>query len=209
MSTATERRDTDATVKGPESFGASWLLFVLFGILVIAAGAMAIGATFIATLMSILVFGILLICGGVFQVISAFLARSWGGFFVHLLVGILELVVGALMVEHPGRAAEAITLMLAVAFIAGGIVRLVSSILNKFTGRAWVFFNGVVTLILGVLIWRQWPESSVWVIGTFVGIELIISGWSWVMIGLMAKAAAPKAAHHVRHESGSPTVTTH
>src|SRR5262249_8079248 len=122
------------------------------------------------------------------------LDRNWQGFVLHLLAGVLYLIVGGLMVEHPLGAAAGITLMLAAIFIVGGVLRIVISVTQRFTGWLWVLANGIITLLLGVPIWRQWPESSLWVIGLFVGIDLILAGWSWVMVGLAVKGPPPAAA---------------
>ena len=90
-------------------------------------------------------------------------------------------------------AAEVLTLILAVAFLVGGSVRIVVVLTERFSAWPWVLLNGVVTLLLGILIWRQWPESSLWVIGLFVGIDLIFNGWSWVMLALAVRAIPPGA----------------
>jgi uncharacterized membrane protein HdeD (DUF308 family) len=168
-----------------------WAWFLALGVAVMAIGALAIGAAFIATFTTIFVFGILLLAGGVVQLVNAFLARSWRGFFVQLLVAAIHLVVGTLMLEYPVQAAEALTFLLAVGLLVGGISRIAFALLEDFSGRGWVLANGIITLLLGIAIWRQWPESSLWVIGLFVGIDLLFSGWSWVMLGLIVKGAAP------------------
>jgi uncharacterized membrane protein HdeD (DUF308 family) len=170
-----------------------WLWFLILGIVLILLGVLAIGVPFVATLTTVLVFGILLLAGGVVQVVSAILARGWQGFFLHLLAGILHFIVGGLMIERPLLAAEALTLLLAVAFLAGGIARILYVLFERFPGWPWVLLNGVVTLILGLAIWRQWPGSGIWVIGVFVGIDLIFNGWSWVMLALLVKSSAPEA----------------
>src|SRR5262249_50813666 len=150
-----------------------------------------LGAAIITTLTTVVVFGCLLLAGGVVQIVNAFLGRTWRGFFLNLLGGILHLVVGVFMVEDPLRAAEALTLMLAAAFLVAGVLRVVVALKEHFIGWGWVLVNGVVTLILGIAIWRRWPESSLWIIGICVGVDLIFNGWSWVMLGLAVKAAAP------------------
>ncbi len=170
-----------------------WAWFLCLGIILIVVGIMAIGSAFIATFTTIIVFGSLLLAGGVVQIVNAFLARNWGGFLMHLLAGILHLIVGGLMIEHPLRAAEGLTLMLAAAFLVGGVFRLVVALRQDFTGRAGVLLHGVVTVLLGIAVWRQWPESSLWVIGVCVGIDLICNGASWVVLGLIVKAAAARS----------------
>jgi uncharacterized membrane protein HdeD (DUF308 family) len=168
-----------------------WAWFLVLGIIVMVVGFAAVGASFIASLATVLVFGALLLVGGVVQVVNAFLARAWRAFFLHLMVGLLQIIVGGLMIEHPLRAAEGLTLMLAAAFLLSGAVRLVHAAVHSFPGRGWTLLNGFITLALGAMIWRQWPESSFWVIGLFIGIDLVFSGWSWVMLGLVVKAAGP------------------
>ena len=166
-----------------------WAWFLVLGAVVMVVGALAIGAAFIATFATILTFGILLLAGGVVQIVNAFLGRTWRGFFVHFLVGVIHLVVGGLMLEYPVEAVKTLTFLLAVGLLVGGICRLVFALREDFAGRGWVLVNGLVALMLGIAIWRQWPDSSYWVIGLFVGIDLLFSGWSWVMLGLIVKGA--------------------
>jgi uncharacterized membrane protein HdeD (DUF308 family) len=168
-----------------------WAWFLALGIALMVIGALAVSMAVLATFVTILVFGILLMAGGVVQIVNAFLARTWRGFFLHVLVGILHLIVGELMIEHPLPAAEGVTLVLAVCFLFGGTLRIIHALRERFADWGWVLVNGLVTLLLGVLIWRQWPASSVLIIGLFVGIDLLFSGWSWVMLGLIVKAAGP------------------
>jgi uncharacterized membrane protein HdeD (DUF308 family) len=168
--------------------------FLVLGILLIVVGVIAVGSAFITAIASILFFGILLMISGGVQVINAFMGRSWRGFFLHLLAGLLELIVGWLMIEQPLHFAAAVTLFLAVAFVVGGVMRIIVALRDRFADWEWVLLNGVISLVLGIAIWRRWPEDSIWVIGLFVGIDIIFSGWSWVMLGLMVKAPGPKPA---------------
>jgi uncharacterized membrane protein HdeD (DUF308 family) len=154
-------------------------------------GFVALSSAVVSTLASVLVFGILLMVGGVVQIVNAFMARSWKGFFGHLFVGLLHFVVGEILFEHPQVAAEALTLLLAAAFLVGGAIQLVHGLMESFPGRGWVLLSGFITLLLGISIWRQWPESSLWIIGVLIGIDLVFSGWSWVMLGLTVKGLGP------------------
>jgi uncharacterized membrane protein HdeD (DUF308 family) len=92
------------------------------------------------------------------------------------------------LVESPLRAAAVLTLVLAISFLVGGAARLLFAATHKFPGRGWVVVSGVITFMLGAIIWQGWPEASLWVIGLFVGIELVFSGCTWVLLGLTAKA---------------------
>jgi len=169
----------------------SWFLFL--GCALVGLGILAIAAAFSATLATVLVFGVLLLSGGVVQLVNAFLARTWKGFALHLLAGVLYLVVGGLMIENPVSAAAGLTLLLAAVFLIVGAVRLIYAALHPFAGRGWALFGGFISMLLGIAIWKQWPYSGEWVIGLFVGIDLVFSGWSWVMLGLLVKAPPRQA----------------
>jgi uncharacterized membrane protein HdeD (DUF308 family) len=166
----------------------NWWLFLLLGIGLIALGLFAIVWAWPATLAVAWVFGVLLMAGGLLEIVNAFGARRWGGFFLHLLLGILYLVVGENMVESPIDTAAFLTLLLAVLLLVGGIARVVVALTHRFYHWGWMLLSGVVSLLLGVLIWRHWPEATPWLIGTFVGIELLFTGWSWVVLALTARS---------------------
>ncbi|MBI3410185.1 MAG: HdeD family acid-resistance protein [Planctomycetes bacterium] len=171
----------------------SWGWLLALGSALIVVGMMAIGSAFIATLATVIVFAVLLLVGGATQLISALCARRWRGFGLHLLAGIVYLVVGVLMFDHPFEFAAGITIVIAAGFLVGGLFRIIAAVAERFHGWVWVLLNGVVTLVLGVMIWRRWPESSLWVIGLFVGIDMIFAGWSWVMLAV-ALRGLPKSA---------------
>jgi uncharacterized membrane protein HdeD (DUF308 family) len=175
----------------PEALRRSWLLFALLGGALVVLGAMAVGASFIATLTTVIVFGSLLMVAGALEVVNSFWARAWRGFILHLLAGVLYVIVGLLMIEHPLDAAVGLTLMVAAALLVGGLIRIAVSAVDRFHGWVWSLCSGVVSVLLGVLIWRQWPASGLWVIGLFVGVELMINGWTWVMLALALKGLIP------------------
>ena len=113
--------------------------------------------------------------------------RNWRGFLVYLLAGILFGVVGLIMMNHPVGAAAGITLMLAAAFMVGGVVRIVVAAVEHFHSWPWVLLNGFISLFLGIYIWRHFPEDTLWVIGLFVGIDLILAGASLIVLALAAR----------------------
>ncbi len=187
-----------------------WPWFLALGAVLMLVGMLAIGSpylTALTTLTVVFMCGILLMCGGVVQIVNAFLARSWRGFFVYLLGGIVHIVIGLLMVKHPIAMAAGITLLLAAAFMIGGTIRIVATLVERFTGWGWVLFNGVVTLLLGIMIWQQWPESTEWVIGLFVGIDLLFNGWSWVMLAFLVKDAGARDVAAYPTDAGSMAPT--
>src|SRR5439155_1679425 len=111
-----------------------------------------------------------------------------GLFFLSLLIAILDLVVGLFMIEDPLRAAATLTLILAAMFLVGGLVRIIVALVERFPHWNWVLLDGVITFALGVLLWRKWPEDSLWTIGLFVGINLLFKGWTWVMLALTVRS---------------------
>jgi len=171
-----------------------WLLLLILGIGLVLVGTLAIISAFIATMATVTLFGTLLFVGAIFQMVNAVACRNWRGFLVFLLTGILYGVVGLIMMNHPLEAAIGLTLMLAAAFMAGGVIRIVVAALEHFHGWGWVMLNGFINLFLGIYIWRHFPESAFWVIGVFVGIDLIFCGWSWIVLALGVRATFPRKA---------------
>jgi uncharacterized membrane protein HdeD (DUF308 family) len=169
-----------------------WGWVLALGMALVVIGGLACAFALTATLATVLALGSLLLVGGGFQLGSAVWARDWKGFFLFLLTGILYVVAGVLMVEHPVASAEGLTLMLAAAFLAGGLLRIIAALTHHFPGRGWLALNGAVTLALGVLIWRQWPVSGLWVIGLFAGIDLIVSGVACVLLAMAVRQALPR-----------------
>jgi uncharacterized membrane protein HdeD (DUF308 family) len=166
----------------------SWLLLTL-GLASIVIGVLAMLAPHIATDKAVVFLGALLVAAGISEAIHAVLVRKLRGFAMHLLAAALYLLVGLFVLEDPDRTAGVLTLLLAASFFVGGVFRILFALIEHFPAWPWVLFNGVVDLLLGVLIWRGWPESSLWVIGLFVGIELFMHGWSWVALALSVRTA--------------------
>jgi uncharacterized membrane protein HdeD (DUF308 family) len=161
-----------------------WRWFLALGIALVVFGTIAIGSACIATVAATWLFGFLLLAGGISEIVSSFWAGRWSGTLVHLLMGILYAVVGLMIVDHPANAAIELTLLIAIFLVFGGIFRIVFALSERFTGWGWVLLNGVVTLLLGMLVYKQWPASGLWIIGLFVGIEMIFNGWAWIMLSL-------------------------
>ncbi|MFN0017775.1 MAG: HdeD family acid-resistance protein [Pirellulaceae bacterium] len=188
MSSATHSQTQAALNELATSIGTYCGWFLALGVLQILAGIVAISFSFAATLASIAFLGCILLVASGSQVFAATMARSWRGFFPFLLVGILYGVTGSLTLAHPIAAAEGLTLMLAAAFIAGGVFRISVSVVERFPSWGWVLVNGITSILLGVLIAAQWPVSGLWVIGTFVGVDLLMNGASWIAMSLEGRA---------------------
>jgi len=193
MASAPQSYPADVLSAELEPLRKRWFWLLLLGIVLILVGLAAISSSFIATLATVIALGTFLLIGGGVEIINAFWARRWRGFWMHLLAGILYLVLGLLFIDRPVATAAAFTLMLAAAFLIGGLFRIILALSERFHGWVWVLVNGIVTLILGILIWREWPESAFWVIGLFVGIDMVFAGWSWVMTALAVRSIPGKS----------------
>lgn len=173
-----------------QQLAGKWWMFVGIGIASILLGASALAAPLVATLTTATLFGYLLLCGGFAEVATAFGAARWSGFFIQILAGVLHGFAGLLIAASPGLTAAAFTLMLAAFFLVGGSFRIILAFSERFPAWGCVALSGGVTALLGVLIWRQWPEASLWVIGTFVGIDLISNGTNWLAWGFAFRGAS-------------------
>ena len=169
-----------------------WGWFALLGVALVVLGFVALGSLAVASLATAIVIGSLLLIGGMAEVVGAFWCRGWSGFFFHLLAGLLSAVVGALFLAASVDALFALTLLVAVMLLVGGIFNIVAAASYRFTGWGLPFLSGVVDVILGVMIWQAWPASAWWVIGLFVGINLIFRGINWLSLGL-ALRTPPRA----------------
>jgi uncharacterized membrane protein HdeD (DUF308 family) len=132
--------------------------------------------------------GVLLLLGGVAEAVGAFWSRGWSGFFLHLLSGVLSIVVGVLFLRAPLDALLALTLLLACFLMVGGIFKIVAALTYRFAAWGWSLAGGIIDVILGVLIWLEWPASGLWVIGLFLGINLIFRGFNWIALGLALRS---------------------
>ncbi len=184
---ANDTNITDLRLVGLEELRRNWAWFLALGVLLLILGFLAVGAAALMTVISMIFFGWVLIVGGALEAIHAFLRKGWGGFFVDLLAGLLYLVIGILLVLHPTASAITLTLFVALAFIAGGLFRLLIALSFRFPNWGWLTVHGAISLLLGILIVAQWPISGHWVLGLIIGIDLIFHGTWLVMLALAAR----------------------
>jgi len=161
-----------------------WWCFLLLGVALIVIGSFCIADPLIGSIASVLFLGFLLLAGGITQVVSAFWAGRWSGMLLHVLIGALYGVVGYMIIDAPGISLAVLTKFIAIFLIIGGVFRIVAALVMRFHDWGWVLLNGAITLFLGLIINRQLPEASLWVIGLFIGLEMIFNGWAWVMLSL-------------------------
>ena len=169
---------------------AKWGWIVALGVVYLIAGFIALGSVAMATVASVLVVGVMMIVAGVAEVFSAFQIKSWGKFLLWVLLGLLYVVAGFVTFQNPLLAAVLLTLVLGASLVASGIMRIILAFsMKRETPWIWVALSGVITVLLGVLILARWPVSSLYILGLFLGIDLIMAGASWVGIGLGLRRA--------------------
>jgi uncharacterized membrane protein HdeD (DUF308 family) len=170
-------------------------LSILWAIVLIVFGFLAIAIPFATSFGVVVVVAWLIVLSGGFQFIHAFQSKGAGNIIWKVLVAILYLIAGIYFLMNPLVGVASFTLALAIFFVAEGLLDLVAYFQNRNAGGSgWILLDGVITLILGVLVWRQWPSSSLWVIGTLVGISMIFTGTSRLMISLAARNLQRAAA---------------
>jgi uncharacterized membrane protein HdeD (DUF308 family) len=200
MSIDLERRPLVAALRQDlrhelDALRGNWLWFVILGVSLVVLGTVALGSVVIASLAAAVAIGVLLLLGGAAEAVGAFWCRGWSGFFLELLSGVLSIVVGLLFLRAPAGALAALTLLIASFLMVGGIFKIVAAVSYRFAAWGWSLAGGIIDVILGVMIWQEWPASALWVIGLFVGINLLFRGFNWIALGLALRALPrPEAA---------------
>jgi uncharacterized membrane protein HdeD (DUF308 family) len=182
-----ENRTLSTFFRETENVRKNWGWFFVLGLVLIGLGGLVINQAVAATLFSTVFFGFLVVGAGLVQIVQAFLARQWSGLFLSLLLGVLYVVTGALCIVRPAEAAINITLLIAGFCFVSGLFKIIAPLMMRFEHWGWVLFNGLITFILGLMIYHQWPLSGLWIIGLFVGVDMILSGWSWLLLSLTAR----------------------
>ena len=168
---------------------------ILWGVLLIVFGTVAIGSPFLAAVAVNVVVAWLIVLAGAVHLMLAFHAHGAGSMIWKLLVGIAYLFFGAYLIMHPVLGVVSLTLILASLFLIEGILDIVLFFkMRPIQGSTWVLVDGIITLLLGLMIYAQWPSSSAWAIGTLVGISMIFSGVARVMMSLAVRKATDTVA---------------
>jgi uncharacterized membrane protein HdeD (DUF308 family) len=166
----------------------NWLWFVILGVALIVLGMAAISSAVIASLAVAVFIGVLMLMSGAAEILGAFWTRGWTGFFLHLLTGLLAIVIGLFFLRAPLNALLALTLLVAAFLMVGGIFKIIAALSFRFAAWGWPLLSGVIDLLLGIMIWMEWPGSGLWVIGLFLGINMLFRGVHWIALGLALRA---------------------
>jgi uncharacterized membrane protein HdeD (DUF308 family) len=163
----------------------------VWGVLLIVLGMAALGSPFLAAVAVNVAIAWLIVLAGAVHVILAFRAHGAGSMIWKLLVGVAYVCFGVYLILHPVLAVASLTLVLASLFLIEGVLDIVLFVkMRSVGGSTWVLLDGIITLLLGLMIYMQWPSSSAWAIGTLVGVSMIISGVTRVMMSLAVRRAA-------------------
>jgi len=166
----------------------------VWAVLLIICGILAIGSPTLAAVAVNLVIAWLLVLAGVVHLVVAFHAHRAGSIIWKLLVGVAYIAFGVYLVMHPVLGVISLTLVLAALFLIEAVLDVILFFkMRPVPGSGWVLFDGIVTLILGLLIYLGWPSSSAWAIGILVGVSMIMSGATRIMLRFAVRSAMTHA----------------
>ena len=166
-------------------------LSIVWGGLLIVFGMAAVAAPFLAAVAVSVVIAWLIVLAGVVHLMLAFRAHGAGSMIWKVLVGLAYLFFGVYLILHPVLGVASLTLLLASLFLIEGVLDVILFFqMRPLGGSGWVLVDGTITLLLALMIYMQWPSSSAWAIGTLVGVSMIISGVTRVMLSLAVRKAA-------------------
>ena len=165
-------------------------LFLSSSILMVAVGVLAIVLPLAAGIGVSIFVSWLIFLTGFAHLVYAFAARGVGGFAWRLLLGLFYVAGGLYLAFHPRLSLVSLTLVLAIILFAEGLMQVLAYFsLRGLPGSGWILFDGIITLLLGLMIWLSWPSGSAWAIGTLVGINFLLSGVTRLSYGGTVKRA--------------------
>ena len=163
-------------------------LTIAVGVILLLLGLLAMGSPLVAGLSVAMMVGFMLIFGGIGQL--AFAVKTREGMFA-IIFGVLTILIGGYMVANPGAALASFTFLLALYLIISGIFEaLVSFQVRPMKGWGWALFSGIISILLGLMFWSQFPLSGAWAIGILLGVRLFFRGFTLLMFGLAARGVA-------------------
>jgi len=183
---------TRATITGHLRENAGWLIALGIGMMVL--GALAIASPLVTGIAIAWLVGFLMLCSGITRILFAFRARQWGLGLLALLLGLLGVVAGLLTIAHPLLGLGFLTLLLAVYLGITGVTEVLLAFqMRPLPGWGWTLASGVAAIVLGGMIWSEWPVSGSWAIGLLVGINILFAGSSLMGLGMAARSTGGPA----------------
>jgi uncharacterized membrane protein HdeD (DUF308 family) len=183
-------------VPSPHSLGdavhrlrAKWGAILAFGLLLMLLGAASLTFALASTLAMVTLNGLFFLVAGAAEIGVGMHARSWGAFFFWVLGGVLYIAAGVFCMLNPLAASAILTLMIGAGLIAAAVVRAYLALqLPAGPRRSMVWLGCAVTFLLGLIIVIHWPMSSVYVLGTLLGVDLLFHGAGWVSFAIGLRA---------------------
>ena len=168
-----------------------WGWFVALGVAQLVLGLIAWFDVIAFTIAGVIFIGALLVVAGAFQIVHAFMDREWGAFALHMLIGILYVIGGLLLMDEPIQGSVIITIFVAAALVIGGILRTVIGVQHRrMPGWGLMVAGGIISVLVGIMLYMTLPWSSLWVVGTLIAVELVVHGVSWIQFGLALRRTA-------------------
>ncbi|MBN8225927.1 DUF308 domain-containing protein [Corallococcus macrosporus] len=166
-----------------------WGAPFLLGLLTSIAGVVLLGATVFTSFVTVFFIGMMLVIGGVLEIIAAVRSRGEGrgAFWSFMLGGVLTTVVGILTVMYPAAGLASLTLLIAGYFFASGLFHVITSVMDRYFQWGWDLAYGAISVVLGISVMARWPQSSVWLVGTLVGLAVFFRGISMMSGSLMLR----------------------
>lgn len=168
-----------------------WQLFVVQGIILAILGALAIAWPVIASVASAAFVGWFLVIAGVFRAVSLVRSPHAPGYVSSLLLAILTAILGLVLALFPLQGAVTLTMVLTAYFIVHGVASIVFAFSIKGDTGRWVLlvFSGLIDLALAALVIAAWPSTAFWILGLYVGINFLFTGFGLIFAALGARAA--------------------
>jgi uncharacterized membrane protein HdeD (DUF308 family) len=166
-------------------------LLIILGVLMVIFGVLAIASPLMTGLAVAMFVGALMLVSGVLRIVAAIKSGHWGSGILGTLLGLLGIAAGIILLARPLLGLATLTLLLAAYFLATGICEIMVSFKMKpEKSWGWMLFGGIVSVLLGFMIWRQWPVSGAWAIGVLVGIHILVIGFTMIFVGSGARGIA-------------------
>jgi uncharacterized membrane protein HdeD (DUF308 family) len=170
-----------------------WWWFLVLGILLVLSGGVALAYPFLASVAVVTVLGVSLLLSGIATIVAAFWAGKWSALLLQLLIGVFYTVLGFIVMDTPLTSTISLTLVVAILFVVIGIMRAVAALAIRFPQWGWSLLSGVLSALVGLVIYKNLPGTALWAIGTLVGIQLLFDGVFWIMLSLAIRRLARSA----------------
>jgi len=173
----------------------NWVWMLGLGIIFMTLGFAGLLLLPLVTITSVAIFGAFMLVGGVLQITQGIAkTKDWKSRTLHILMGLIYIIGGMATFENPVLATTILTLILGLSLIVIGSLRIAIAFQNTDVNQ-WplMTLSGILTMILGFMIVLQWPWSSLWAVGLFVSLDLLMSGLNFIAIALAAKVEGEKS----------------